>query len=69
MRIIVTLAAAALLAACSNGTWHRETSTLSFTFDSLFSGRTSGDTARSKIMPPAFGQDRSIADVSEKPIR
>ncbi len=69
MRMIVTLAAAALLAGCSQGKWHPENSTFSFSFNTASIGRTFGDTAGSKAMPPAYREVADIADVSAKPSR
>ncbi len=69
MRMIVALAAAALLAGCSQGKWHPENSTLSFSFDTASIGRTFGDTAGSKAMPPAYREVGDIADASVKPSR
>ncbi len=67
MRTIVTLAAAALLAGCSQGKWHPENSTLSFSFDSASIGRTFGDTDGPKAMPPAVHESGQVADDSVKP--
>ena len=64
MRMIVTLAAAALLAGCSNGKWHPENSTLSFSFDTASIGRTFGDTDGPKAMPPAVHEVGHLADAS-----
>ncbi len=64
MRMIVTLAAVALLAGCSQGKWHPENSTLSFSFDSAPIGRTFGDTDGPKAMPPAFGEVGHLADAA-----
>ena len=69
MRMIVTLAAAALLAGCSQGKWNPENSTLSFSFDTASIGRTFGDTAGPKSMPPAYREVGHIADASVKPSR
>ncbi len=69
MRMIVALAAAALLAGCSQGKWHPENSTFSFSFNTASIGRTFGDTAASKAMPPAYREVGDIADASVKPRR
>ena len=69
MRMIVTLAAAALLAGCSQGKWHPENSTFSFSFNSASIGRIFSDTAESKAMPPAFRDVAHTADASVKPSR
>ncbi len=62
MRTIFALAAAALLAGCSQGKWHPENSTLSFSFDTASIGRTFGDTAGPKAMPPAVREVGHLAD-------
>ena len=69
MRMIVTLAAAALLAGCSQGKWHPENSTFSFSFNTASIGRTFSDTAGPKAMPPAYREVGDIADASVKPSR
>ncbi len=69
MRMIVTLAAVALLAGCSQGKWHPENSTYSFSFNSASIGRTLGDTAGSKAMPPAVHEIGQLADASAMPSR
>ena len=69
MRIILALAAATLLAACSQGKWHPENSTLSFSFDTAFIGRTFGDTDGPKAMPPAYREVGHLADAGIRPGR
>ena len=69
MRIIFALTAAALLAGCSNGKWHPENSTLSFSFDSASIGRTLGDTDGPKAMPPAYREVGHLADAGIRPGR
>ncbi len=69
MRTIFALAAAALLAGCSQGKWHPENSTLSFSFDTASIGRTFGDTDRPKAMPPAVHEVGHLADASIRPGR
>ncbi len=69
MRMIVTLAAVALLAGCSQGKWHPENSTFSFSFNTASIGRTLSDTYGPKAMPPAYREVAEIADVSAKPSR
>ncbi|MCH8090903.1 MAG: hypothetical protein IID53_06105 [Proteobacteria bacterium] len=69
MRMIVTLAAVALLAGCSQGKWHPENSTFSFSFNTASIGRTFGDTVGSKAMPPAYREVSDIADASVMPSR
>ena len=64
MRMIVTLAAAALLAGCAQGKWNSENSTLSFSFDSAFVDRAFSDTDGSKAMPPAVHEVGHVADAS-----
>ena len=64
MRMIVTLAAAALLAGCSNGKWDPENSTLSFSFEPPSIGRTFSDTAGPKAIPPAVHEVGHLADAS-----
>ncbi len=64
MRMIVTLAATALLAGCSQGNWHPENSTLSFSVDTVSIGRTFGDTAGPKARPPAVHEVGHLADAS-----
>ncbi len=67
MRIILAFAAATLLAACSQGKWHPENSTLSFSFDTASIGRTFGDTDGPKAMAPALRESGQVADDSVKP--
>ena len=62
MRVIFALTAAALLAGCSQGKWHPENSTLSFSFDTASIGRTFGDTDGPKAMPPAVHEVGHLAD-------
>ena len=69
MRMIVTLAAAALLAGCSQGKWHPENSTFSFSFDTASIGRTFGDTDKPKAMPPAYREVAHVSDASVMPSR
>ena len=69
MRMIVTLAAVALLAGCSQGKWHPENSTFSFSFNTASIGRTFSDTAGPKTMPPAYREVAHIADASVMPGR
>ena len=64
MRTIFALTAAALLAACSQGKWHPENSTLSLSFDTASIGRTLGDTDGPKAMPPAVHEVGHLADAS-----
>ena len=69
MRTIFALAAAALLAGCSQGKWHPENSTLSFSFDTASIGRTLGDTDGPKAMPPADREVGHLADAGIRPGR
>ncbi|MCH8197621.1 MAG: hypothetical protein IH904_06020 [Proteobacteria bacterium] len=69
MRTIFALAAAALLAGCSQGKWHPENSTLSFSFDTASIGRTLGDTDGPKAMPPAYREVGHLADAGIRPGR
>ena len=64
MRMIVTLAAVALLAGCSQGKWHPENSTFSFSFNTASIGRALIDTDGSKAMPPAVYEVGHLADAS-----
>ena len=67
MRIILALAAATLLAACSQGKWHPENSTLSFSFDTAFIDRTFSHPDEPKAMAPALREFGQVADDSVKP--
>ncbi len=69
MRTIFALTAAALLAGCSQGKWHPENSTLSFSFDTASIGRTLGDTDGPKAMPPAYREVGHLADAGIRPGR
>ena len=67
MRIILALAAATLLASCSQGKWHPENSTLSFSFGTAFIDRTFKHPDEPKAMAPALRQSGQVADDSVKP--
>ena len=67
MRIILALAAATLLAACSQGNWHPENSTLSFSFDTNFIDRTFSQPIETKAIAPALRPSGQVADDSVKP--
>ena len=67
MRIILALAAATLLAACSQGKWHPENSTLSFSFDTNFIDRTLSQPIEPKAIAPALRRSGQVADDSVKP--
>ena len=69
MRIIFALTAAALLAGCSNGKWHPENSTLSFSFDTAFIDRTFSHPDEPKTMAPAVHEVGHLADASIRPGR
>ncbi len=67
MRTIYALTAAALLAACSQGKWHPENSTLSFSFDTAFIDRTFSHPDEPKAIAPALRESGQVADDSVKP--
>ena len=67
MRIILAVAAATLLAACSQGKWQPEDSTLSFSFDTTFIERTFSPPDGPKAMAPALRPSGQVADDSVKP--
>ncbi len=67
MRIILALAAATLLAACSQGKWQPENSTLSFSFDTAFIDRTFSHPDEPKAMASAVRESGQVADDSVKP--
>ncbi len=67
MRMILALAAVALLAACSQGKWQPGNSTLSFSFDTAFIDRTFSHPDEPKAMAPARRKSGQVADDSVKP--
>ncbi len=67
MRMILALAAATLLAACSQGKWYPESSTLSFSFDTAFIDRAFSHPDEPKAMAPALREFGQVADDGVKP--
>ncbi len=67
MRIILALAAATLLAACSQGKWQPGNSTLSFSFDTAFIDRTFSPPDEPKAVVPLPRESDQVADDTVKP--
>lgn len=61
MRMILALAAVAMLAGCTQGNWNPDKTTMSFAFDTGFISRAFGHNGGSKAMPPAHLEANQVA--------
>lgn len=61
MRMILTLAAVAMLAGCTQGNWNPENTTMSFSFDTGFISRAFSNNGGSKAMAPAHREAKQVA--------
>ncbi len=61
MRMILTLAAVAMLAGCTPGKWNSENTTMSFSFDTGFISRAFSHNGGSKALAPAHREADQVA--------
>ena len=60
MRMILTLAAVAMLAGCTQGNWNSKNSMMSFSFDTGFISRAFSHNGGSKAMPPSTPRSQGV---------